>query len=162
MHPLLEEGEPDRSVQTRGDRETDRIHGSVQGAGIGDRSREFNDPRANVDDYGLVNVRLAYQAMTGHLDLVLQARNLFDENAREPSPTAPVPSGSLMPGDFALEERSLPNQNLLLCTTAACQFGNTGVFYSITIGEFRSAYLAQQHTKEGTHLSPNMSRILFL
>ena len=38
----------------------------------------------------------------------LRVRNLFDEHASEPSPTEVVPSGagSLMPGDFPLEERS--------------------------------------------------------
>jgi hypothetical protein len=34
-------------------------------------------------------------------------RNLFDENASEPSPYEAVPAGSLMPDDFPLEERSV-------------------------------------------------------
>jgi hypothetical protein len=54
-----------------------------------------------------VNLNLEREHIAGKLDLGLRVRNLLDENAREPSPTEAVPSGSLMPDDFPLEERSV-------------------------------------------------------
>ena len=71
------------------------------------RSREFNDPRGSIDDYQWVNLTFGYDAPAGHLGITVQARNLFDERGHEPSPAATVPAGSLIPDDFALEERSL-------------------------------------------------------
>jgi iron complex outermembrane receptor protein len=72
---------------------------------IGERKREPGDPRQEIDDYQLVNALAGYQAMGGNLELSVQVRNLLDENAHEPSPAAEVPEGSLIPDDFALEER---------------------------------------------------------
>jgi iron complex outermembrane receptor protein len=74
---------------------------------IADRNREPMDPRPPVDDYTLVNLNLEREHIAGRLDLGLRVRNLLDENAREPSPTETVPSGSLIPDDFPLEERSV-------------------------------------------------------
>jgi len=74
---------------------------------IADRNREPMDPRSPVGDYTLVNLNLEREHIAGRLDLGLRVRNLLDENAREPSPTEAVPSGSLMPDDFPLEERSV-------------------------------------------------------
>ena len=74
---------------------------------IADRNREPLDPRDAVDDYTIANLNLEKQNLFERLDLGLRVRNLFDEGASEPSPYEAVPSGSLMPDDFPLEERSL-------------------------------------------------------
>ena len=74
---------------------------------IADRERALADPRDSIDDYQWVNIRLGYEAIADHLDLGIRVRNLFDENAFEPSPAAAVPAGSLIPDDFALEGRSV-------------------------------------------------------
>jgi iron complex outermembrane receptor protein len=74
---------------------------------IADRNREPLDPRAQIDDYAIANLNLERQKLFDRLDLGLRVRNLLDENASEPSPYEAVPSGSLMPDDFPLEERSV-------------------------------------------------------
>jgi iron complex outermembrane receptor protein len=74
---------------------------------IADRNREPFDPRDDIDDYTIANLNLEKQHVFEHLDLGLRVRNLFDENASEPSPYQGVPAGSLMPDDFPLEERSV-------------------------------------------------------
>ena len=74
---------------------------------IADRNREPFDPRDAIDDYTIANLNLEKQNLFEHLDVGLRVRNLFDENASEPSPYEAVPAGSLMPDDFPLEERSL-------------------------------------------------------
>lgn len=74
---------------------------------IGKRNREPLDPRASIDKYTLANLNIERQRIFGHLDLGLRIKNLFDDDAREPSPFAAVPGGSLIPDDFPLEERSV-------------------------------------------------------
>jgi outer membrane receptor for ferrienterochelin and colicins len=74
---------------------------------IGKRNREAGDPRDAIDNYTLVNLHLERSKIADRLDLGLRVRNLFDDDAREPSPTEAVPGGSLMPDDFPLEERSV-------------------------------------------------------
>ena len=74
---------------------------------IADRNREPLDPRDRIDDYTLASLNLERQNLFDRLDVGLRVRNLFDDNAREPSPYEAVPAGSLMPDDFPLEERSL-------------------------------------------------------
>lgn len=74
---------------------------------VADRNREAADPRDPVEDYTLLNLNLMREHIAGRLDLGLRVKNLLDENAREPSPTEAVPSGSLIPDDFLLEERSV-------------------------------------------------------
>jgi len=73
---------------------------------VADRNREFGDTRSRIDDYTLANLKLERRNVFDHLDLSLRVRNVFDEDAREPSPAESVPEGSLMPDDFPLEERS--------------------------------------------------------
>jgi len=73
---------------------------------VGDRAREPNDPRDRIDDYSMGNINLVRKELFKHLDLAFRVRNVFDENAAEPSPYANVPNGSLIPDDFPLEERS--------------------------------------------------------
>ena len=74
---------------------------------VADRSREPLDPRDDIDDYTLANLNIERQKLFDHLDLGVRVRNLFDENAAEPSPYANVPNGSVIPDDFPLEETSV-------------------------------------------------------
>ncbi len=74
---------------------------------IADRNREPFDPRDPMDDYTIANLNIEKQMLLERLDLGLRVRNLFDENASEPSPYQAVTEGSLMPDDFPLEERSV-------------------------------------------------------
>ena len=74
---------------------------------IGNRDRQPLDPRKRIAEYTMTNLNIERQGLLGHVDLGLRVRNLFDENAREPSPFEAVPSGSLMPDDFPLEKRSV-------------------------------------------------------
>lgn len=67
---------------------------------VADRHREFGDTRPKIDDYVLVDLSLRRTDLWGHFELTLVARNLFDEDAREPS-------RSVIPDDFPLEGRSL-------------------------------------------------------
>ena len=73
---------------------------------VGDREREAIDSRSDIDDYTIANFKLERRNLFDNLDLSLRIQNAFDEDAREPSPGELVPSGSLMPDDFPLEERS--------------------------------------------------------
>jgi iron complex outermembrane receptor protein len=75
---------------------------------VSDRNREDGDPRNEIDDYTFANLNIERRNLFGQLDLAFRVRNLFDEDAREPSPYENLPdgSGSLIPGDFRLEERS--------------------------------------------------------
>ena len=61
--------------------------------------------QGNIETVLLQNLQ-ALAAILGRLDLGLRVRNVFDDNAVEPSPTEAVPAGSLMPDDFPLDERS--------------------------------------------------------
>jgi outer membrane receptor protein involved in Fe transport len=68
-----------------------------------DRARPAGDPRPELDDYAMVDVTLRRQAILDHLEIALSVRNLFDVDAREPSP-AP---GTFLPNDLPLAGRSL-------------------------------------------------------
>ncbi|MBK6289180.1 MAG: TonB-dependent receptor [Gammaproteobacteria bacterium] len=74
---------------------------------VAQRNREPADPRDDIDDFTLVNLNLERRNLMERLDLGLRVRNLFDQNASEPSPTEAVPGGSLIPDDFPLEGRSV-------------------------------------------------------
>ncbi|HND14809.1 MAG TPA: hypothetical protein PLN78_07510, partial [Pseudomonadales bacterium] len=56
----------------------------------------------------IANLNIERRNLFGRLDIGLRIRNLFDDDAREPSPFAAVPDGrgSLIPDDFPLEKRS--------------------------------------------------------
>jgi iron complex outermembrane receptor protein len=67
----------------------------------------MKDPREEIDDYQLVNLTLRRKNIAGHWDAALAVRNLFDEDAREPSPfDARAPLGAFIPFDYPLEGRS--------------------------------------------------------
>ena len=66
---------------------------------IADRKRAMGDNREAVDDYTLVNLTLRRKNLWNHWGVALAVRNVFDEDAREPSVSA-------IPGDYPLEHRS--------------------------------------------------------
>ncbi len=68
---------------------------------VGNRHRAVSDPRAEVDDYTLVNLTLHRQEIMDHTNLTVAVRNIFDEDAREPS------DGVKIIDDYPLEGRSL-------------------------------------------------------
>lgn len=68
---------------------------------VGKRKRASTDSRANIDDYVLVDLSIQRKAIFQHLDLALTVRNIFDEDAREPS------DGVKITDDYPLEGRSL-------------------------------------------------------
>lgn len=70
-----------------------------------DRRREFNDPRSSVDDYVLVDITLRKSNIWNDIDVALIVKNVFDEDAREPSPNG-VPQ-PLIPNDLPLPGRQL-------------------------------------------------------
>jgi len=73
------------------------LHGQLNW--VGDRHRATSDPRADIDDYTLLNLTLRRKNILPELDLSLTLRNVADENAYEPS------SGEIA-GDYPLESRS--------------------------------------------------------
>lgn len=73
---------------------------SPQATWVGDRARAAADPRTEIDDYTLVDVTLRRSNLFKNLEAALSVRNLFDENACEPS-------DGQMPDDYPLAGRSL-------------------------------------------------------
>ena len=75
---------------------------------IGDRNRQADDPREDIDDYNLVNLTLRKKNIADHVDLALSVRNVFDADAREPSPyTSASPAGAYIPNDYPMEGRAI-------------------------------------------------------
>ena len=68
---------------------------------VGSRQRMTADTREKVDDYFLVDMTLHREAIMAHIDLNVAVRNIFDEDAREPS------DGIKIIDDYPLEGRSL-------------------------------------------------------
>ena len=69
---------------------------------IEDRMREPGDLRPGIPDYGTVDVGLRSQLRNSDWDFSMKVLNLFDADAREPSP-----SPGLIPKDLPLAPRSL-------------------------------------------------------
>ena len=65
---------------------------------VGNRKRADGDLRSNIKDYTLVGMALRRQNILKNVDMALIARNLFDEDAREPSM-------GIIAGDYPLEGR---------------------------------------------------------
>ncbi len=64
-----------------------------------DRDRPETDPRPPVENYSIVNLTLRRQNIVKQLDLAFSARNLLDEDAREPSDSpASIPFDIPLPG----------------------------------------------------------------
>jgi iron complex outermembrane receptor protein len=52
---------------------------------IGSRKRAQGDLRSEIEDYTLVDLTMRRQRIAKHWDIVISMRNIFDEDAREPS-----------------------------------------------------------------------------
>jgi len=75
---------------------------------IADRHRAQGDPRSDINDYELVNLTLRRVNIARHWEAALAVRNLFDEDARIPSPYAPgVVGGAFIPNDYPMETRAV-------------------------------------------------------
>ena len=69
------------------------------------RNRVKGDPRNEIDDYVLVDLTMRRTNLWKNFEAALMVRNLFDEDAREPSPNGdPVP---FIPDDLPLAGRSI-------------------------------------------------------
>lgn len=68
---------------------------------VASRHRAADDSRGDIDDYILVDATLKRQAIFDHLDIGFTVKNIFDEDAREPS------DGEKITDDYPLEGRSL-------------------------------------------------------
>ena len=67
---------------------------------IGNRERAAGDPRPDIDDYSVVNLVLRRKYIVNNWDIVLLAKNVFDEDVREPSQMA-------ITNDYPMEGRSI-------------------------------------------------------
>lgn len=93
---------PHHQVYVRGDRRLiQSVNLSAQANWVIDRERAAGDTRPQIDDYVTVDTTLRYQWPKSALELAASIRNLFDEDAFEPSP-AP----GLIPNDLPLPGRS--------------------------------------------------------
>ncbi|MFA7388349.1 MAG: TonB-dependent receptor, partial [Thiohalobacteraceae bacterium] len=80
---------------------------STQVKWVGERTREAGDPRDPLDDYTLVNTALTRTAASGMWSAQLSLLNVFDADAREPSPAEPgAPGGAWIPSDYPLAGRA--------------------------------------------------------
>lgn len=73
---------------------------SPQATWVGDRVRAAGDRRPEIDDYTLVDLTLRRSHLFKTLEVAASLRNLFDEEAREPS-------SGIIPDDYSLAGRSV-------------------------------------------------------
>jgi outer membrane receptor for ferrienterochelin and colicins len=66
---------------------------------VGGRHRAEGDTRPDIKDYDLVNMTLRKKNIMKHWDLAVAVRNLFNNDASEPSP-------AVIPNDYPLERRN--------------------------------------------------------
>lgn len=80
---------------------------NVQLTWIADRARDTADPRPAIDDYLITDMTLRYRPVARSWEIAASVRNLFDEDAREPSPRLlPLPgSVPMIPDDLPLAGR---------------------------------------------------------
>jgi outer membrane receptor for ferrienterochelin and colicins len=80
-------------------------HANTQVNWVAGRHREPGDTRPPVADYTTVDLTLRTERIAGHWEFAVSMRNIFDADAREPSPSGTpfVP----VPNDFPLPGRSL-------------------------------------------------------
>jgi len=67
---------------------------------VANRKRAPGDNRSPIDNYTLVDLTIHRKEVFRNVDLALSVRNLFDENAKEPS-------NGIIPDDYPLEGRSI-------------------------------------------------------
>ncbi|MDD5758404.1 MAG: TonB-dependent receptor, partial [Desulfobulbaceae bacterium] len=75
---------------------------------VGGRHRAQADPRDDIADYELVNLILRKKNIAKYWEAAVSVRNLFDEDARIPSPyDANMVAGARIPNDYPMESRAL-------------------------------------------------------
>ncbi|MGE3295839.1 MAG: TonB-dependent receptor plug domain-containing protein [Porticoccaceae bacterium] len=86
----------------------------VQTNWVASRNRVFGDPRADIGDHVITDLTLRKRQWAPGLEVAVLVKNLFDDNAREPSldgdPVPPIPDDLPLAGRAAfLEVRYTPN-----------------------------------------------------
>lgn len=66
------------------------------------RERPDSDPRPSISDYSIVTLGLRRGSLIKNVDVAIYARNLLDEDAREPSESA-----TSLPFDLPIAGRSI-------------------------------------------------------
>ncbi len=74
---------------------------------VADRARESSDLRDPVDDYVVADLTMRYKPASRSWELAVSGRNIFDEDAREPSPRLSPVDGTtpFIPNDLPLAGR---------------------------------------------------------
>ncbi|NOY72240.1 MAG: TonB-dependent receptor [Gammaproteobacteria bacterium] len=67
------------------------------------RARAYNDTRAEIDDYTIVNLAIRKTDIADDWDITMRISNLFDASIYEPSPSEVSP---FVPGDYPMPGRS--------------------------------------------------------
>lgn len=74
---------------------------------IGDRQRVADDPRSRIDNYVMTDLLILRKNAVKDWDAQLMVRNVFDVDAKEPSPYSNrYPDGTAIVDDYPLESRS--------------------------------------------------------
>lgn len=73
---------------------------------VGLRERTKNDTRSPIDNYTIVDATLRRKSIWKRYDFALAVRNLFNEDAREPSSFDPALEVAPIPKDYPMEGRS--------------------------------------------------------
>ena len=73
---------------------------NVQANWVMDRNRASGDPRSDIDNYALVDLTLRRKSLWNNIDVALIVKNLFDEDAREPTQNSEL--GPLIYDDLPL------------------------------------------------------------
>ena len=80
-------------------------HLTLQANRVMDRNRAFDDVRKDIDDYTTVDFTLRKSFLRDQLELSLISKNIFNDDAREPSPNGqPMPS---IINDLPLDRRRI-------------------------------------------------------
>ena len=78
---------------------------NMQANWVMDRNRAGDDLRSDIDNYALVDLTLRRKSLWSGIDVALIVKNLFDEDAREPSPNSDF--GAFIPDDLPLPGQTI-------------------------------------------------------
>ncbi|SMF95548.1 iron complex outermembrane recepter protein [Methylomagnum ishizawai] len=98
---------PHHQLYLRGDWEfLPNWHLNPQVKWILDRERAADDNRPPIPDYSLVDLTLRRKYLMDHWEIAFSVRNLFDSDAREPSPAGSSGNPAFIPYDLPLAGRN--------------------------------------------------------